>query len=271
MKNDNFYMLAKTMFGLEEILAEELRKLGAQNVKPMNRAVSFKGDKGFMYKANLNLRTALRILKPRDEKLDPEFYLDLSSQEQELFDLLEKYSKRRSEKLDKKTRSATNFVLKLLKKRALSSMRSIRKSLEVHLNNLGGDTVSQESESIINNRISKEDEDFDNDEEKDLAQEEALESSGSILTPLDQVELEWLYRMKKIAEGYDGDFEIIADTKLSALIKWIKNNLPGVRISGGVSNVSFSFRGNNTVREAMHSAFLYHAIEAGMDMGIVNP
>ena len=64
MKNDNFYMLAKPMFGLEGILAEELRKLGAQNVKPMNRAVSFKGDKGFMYKANLNLRTALRILKP---------------------------------------------------------------------------------------------------------------------------------------------------------------------------------------------------------------
>jgi putative N6-adenine-specific DNA methylase len=64
MKNDNFYMLAKTMFGLEEVLAEELRKLGAQNIKPMNRAVSFKGDKGFMYKANLNLRAALRILKP---------------------------------------------------------------------------------------------------------------------------------------------------------------------------------------------------------------
>ena len=66
MKNDNFYMLAKTIFGLEEILAEELRKLGAQDVKPMNRAVSFKGDTGFMYKANLNLRTALRILKPID-------------------------------------------------------------------------------------------------------------------------------------------------------------------------------------------------------------
>ncbi len=64
MENDNFYMLAKTMFGLEDILAEELRKLGAQDVKPINRAVSFKGDKGFMYKANLNLRTALRILKP---------------------------------------------------------------------------------------------------------------------------------------------------------------------------------------------------------------
>jgi 5-methyltetrahydrofolate--homocysteine methyltransferase len=53
--------------------------------------------------------------------------------------------------------------------------------------------------------------------------------------------------------------------------KWVKENLPGVRVSGGVSNVSFSFRGNNVVREAMHSAFLYHAIQAGMDMGIVNP
>ncbi|MBF0597367.1 methionine synthase [Faecalibacter rhinopitheci] len=53
--------------------------------------------------------------------------------------------------------------------------------------------------------------------------------------------------------------------------KWIKENLPHALVSGGVSNVSFSFRGNNTVREAMHSAFLYHAIKHGMDMGIVNP
>ncbi|MEO6694520.1 MAG: methionine synthase [Ignavibacteria bacterium] len=53
--------------------------------------------------------------------------------------------------------------------------------------------------------------------------------------------------------------------------RWIKENLPGAQVSGGVSNISFSFRGNNVVREAMHSAFLYHAIKAGMDMGIVNP
>jgi len=53
--------------------------------------------------------------------------------------------------------------------------------------------------------------------------------------------------------------------------KWIKDNLPGAKISGGVSNVSFSFRGNDKVREAMHSAFLYHGIKHGMDMGIVNP
>ena len=63
-QNKNFYMLAKTMFGLEEVLMEELRNLGAQDIKKMNRAVSFKGDIGFLYKANLNLRTALRILKP---------------------------------------------------------------------------------------------------------------------------------------------------------------------------------------------------------------
>ena len=52
--------------------------------------------------------------------------------------------------------------------------------------------------------------------------------------------------------------------------KWIKENLPGSKVSGGISNISFSFRGNNVVREAMHSAFLYHAIKAGLDMGIVN-
>ncbi len=64
--------------------------------------------------------------------------------------------------------------------------------------------------------------------------------------------------------------------KLNALdfikaTKWVKANLPYCHVSGGVSNVSFSFRGNNPVREAMHSVFLYHAIKAGMNMGIVNP
>jgi 5-methyltetrahydrofolate--homocysteine methyltransferase len=53
--------------------------------------------------------------------------------------------------------------------------------------------------------------------------------------------------------------------------KWIKENLPGTKVSGGISNLSFSFRGNDKVREAMHSVFLYHAIKAGLDMGIVNP
>jgi 5-methyltetrahydrofolate--homocysteine methyltransferase len=53
--------------------------------------------------------------------------------------------------------------------------------------------------------------------------------------------------------------------------RWIRKNLPGAHVSGGVSNISFSFRGNTPVREAMHAAFLYHAIKAGMDMGIVNP
>ncbi len=54
-------------------------------------------------------------------------------------------------------------------------------------------------------------------------------------------------------------------------VKWIKQNLPGSLVSGGISNISFSFRGNDRVREAMHSVFLYHAIQAGLDMGIVNP
>lgn len=53
--------------------------------------------------------------------------------------------------------------------------------------------------------------------------------------------------------------------------QWIRQNLPGAKVSGGVSNLSFSFRGNNVIREAIHSVFLYHAINAGMDMGIVNP
>ncbi len=54
-------------------------------------------------------------------------------------------------------------------------------------------------------------------------------------------------------------------------VSWIKNNLPYAKVSGGISNLSFAFRGNNAIREAIHSVFLYHAIKAGLDMGIVNP
>lgn len=71
-----------------------------------------------------------------------------------------------------------------------------------------------------------------------------------------------------IATGIDEHNNYAVDYLEAA--KWIKQNLPFVKISGGVSNLSFSFRGNDAVREAMHSAFLYHAIKAGMDMGIVN-
>ncbi len=66
-------------------------------------------------------------------------------------------------------------------------------------------------------------------------------------------------------EEHDGYAKAFIDAT-----RWIKQNLPHVKVSGGVSNLSFSFRGNNVVREAMHSVFLYHAIEAGMDMAIVN-
>ena len=62
--NENFKMVATTMFGLEEVLETELKNLGAQDVKKGVRNVSFSGDKGFMYKANIALRTAIRILKP---------------------------------------------------------------------------------------------------------------------------------------------------------------------------------------------------------------
>ena len=64
MIENNFKMVAKTLFGFEELLAKELKNLGAQDVKIGIRNVSFVGDKGFMYKANLGLRTAIKILKP---------------------------------------------------------------------------------------------------------------------------------------------------------------------------------------------------------------
>ena len=71
-----------------------------------------------------------------------------------------------------------------------------------------------------------------------------------------------------VATGMEEHNNYAAD--FIAAVRWVKENLPYARVSGGVSNISFSFRGNNFVREAMHAAFLYHAINAGLDMGIVN-
>jgi 5-methyltetrahydrofolate--homocysteine methyltransferase len=71
-----------------------------------------------------------------------------------------------------------------------------------------------------------------------------------------------------IATGIDEHLNYAVD--FLRAVRWIKDNLPDAKVSGGISNLSFSFRGNDTVREAMHAAFLYHAIQAGLDMGIVN-
>src|SRR5205814_8557665 len=71
-----------------------------------------------------------------------------------------------------------------------------------------------------------------------------------------------------VATGLDEHRNYAVD--FIAATRWIKENLPGARVSGGISNISFSFRGNNAVREAMHAAFLYRALRSGLDMGIVS-
>ncbi len=72
-----------------------------------------------------------------------------------------------------------------------------------------------------------------------------------------------------VATGIEGHDRYALD--FIEAVRWIKEHLPGVKVSGGISNLSFAFRGNNAVREALHAALLYHAIRAGLDMGIVNP
>ncbi|MBY0422695.1 MAG: dihydropteroate synthase, partial [Parvularculaceae bacterium] len=115
----------------------------------------------------------------------------------------------------------------------------------------------------------------------------AFDEKGQADTAARKIEIcERSYRLLTEALGFPAD-DIIFDPNIFAVAtgieehdnyaidfieatRWIKQNLPGAKVSGGVSNISFSFRGNEPVREAMHSVFLYHAIQAGMDMGIVN-
>ncbi len=116
----------------------------------------------------------------------------------------------------------------------------------------------------------------------------AFDEKGQAATFEDRIRIcERAYRILVDEEGFPAE-DIIFDPNILTVAtgmeehnnyavdfinatRWIKENLPDAKVSGGVSNISFSFRGNNKVREAMHSAFLYHAIAAGMDMGIVNP
>ncbi|MCI7071686.1 MAG: methionine synthase [Bacteroides pyogenes] len=116
----------------------------------------------------------------------------------------------------------------------------------------------------------------------------AFDEKGQADTAARKIEVcERAYRLLVEKAGFD-PHDIIFDPNVLAIAtgieehnnyavdfieatSWIKKNLPGVHVSGGVSNLSFSFRGNNYIREAMHAVFLYHAIKHGMDMGIVNP
>ncbi|MGJ7575351.1 methionine synthase [Variovorax sp. RB2P76] len=115
----------------------------------------------------------------------------------------------------------------------------------------------------------------------------AFDEKGQADTFARKIEIcEWAYRILVDEVGFPPE-DIIFDPNIFAIatgieehdnyavdfinaVRWIKQNLPGAKVSGGVSNVSFSFRGNDPMREAIHTVFLYHAIQAGMDMGIVN-
>ncbi len=116
----------------------------------------------------------------------------------------------------------------------------------------------------------------------------AFDEKGQADTYARKIEVcERAYRLLTEKCGFDGD-DIIFDVNVMAVatglpehtrygidfidaVRWVKQNLPGARTSGGISNLSFSFRGNNPLREMMHAVFLYHAIAAGLDMAIMNP
>lgn len=166
-----------------------------------------------------------RVVLPRDDQKDPELYVELSESGTEVFDLLAKYTESRLAAADKRTKHATEFVLTLLKKRALSSPLALRESLVKHTETIGVRDKLSIGDSLFRSLESREAEDFSDDEEKDQAADAATAAASNLLVKLSPEEETWLQRLAECLKPYGEDTFVEPDEKANALISWIEAKL----------------------------------------------
>lgn len=211
--------------GLLEILDNLRFSRGTDLDRTQLSAVTIRRLKQDISNPDGSPRFPKRVILPRDENTDPQLYVTLSGKEQNLFNLLNAYTESRLATVDKRSERPLQFVLTLLKKRALSSPLALRESIIVHTENAGIKGELGIGESLFNSFEQKESEDWNDDEDKEDNLEAATSAASKLLSALSADEKEILQRMFDIVDQQVSHFSIQEDSKAAALIAWINRNL----------------------------------------------
>ncbi|EGQ8592269.1 DEAD/DEAH box helicase [Vibrio cholerae] len=211
--------------GLLEILDNLRFSRGTDLDKTQLSAVTIRRLKEEITNPDGSLRFPKRVIMPRDEITDPQLYVTLGHEEQRLFNLLNTYTESRLTSVDKRSERPLQFILTLLKKRALSSPLALRESLIVHTENAGIKGELGIGESLFNSLEQKELEDWSDDEDKEDNLEAATSAASKLISELSADEKEMLQRMFEIVDTQVSNFSIQEDSKAAALIGWINKNL----------------------------------------------
>ena len=211
--------------GLLEILDNLRFSRGTDLDKTQLSAVTIRRLKEDITNPDGSQRFPKRVVMPRDEITDPQLYVTLGYEEQRLFNLLNTYTESRLTSVEKRSERPLQFILTLLKKRALSSPLALRESLIVHTENAGIKGELGIGESLFNSFEQKESEDWSDDEDKEDNLEAATSVASKLISELSADEKEMLQRMFEIVDTQVSHISIKEDSKAAALIGWINRNL----------------------------------------------
>ena len=211
--------------GLLEILDNLRFSRGTDLDKAQLSAVTIRRLKQDISNPDGTLRFPKRVILPRNESEDSQLYVKLEGDEQRLFNLLRTYTESRLASVDKRSERPLQFILTLLKKRALSSPLALRESLIVHTTNAGIKDELGIGESLFNSFEQKESEDWSDDDEKEDNLEAATGTASKLINELSDDEKQLLRDMFDIVNRQVSHFSIQEDSKAAALISWINNNL----------------------------------------------
>lgn len=211
--------------GLLEILDNLRFSRGTDLDKAQLSAVTIRRLKQEISNPDGTPRFPRRIILPRNETCDPQLYVMQNGDEQKLFNLLKAYTNSRLASVDKRSERPLQFILTLLKKRALSSPLAFRESLIVHTTNAGVKGALGIGESLFNSFEQKESEDWSDDEDKEDNLEAATNAASQLINELTDAEKGMLQGMFEIVDHQVSHFSIQEDSKAAALIAWINLNL----------------------------------------------
>ena len=216
---------SESFTGLLEILDNLRFSRGTELDKTQLSAVTVRRLKQDILNPDGSPRFPRRVILPRNEETDPELYVKLEGNEKRLFELLQAYTESRLSTVDKRSERPLQFILTLLKKRALSSPLALRESLIVHTQNAGIQEELGIGESLFNSLEQKDSDDWSDDEDKEDNLEATTSIASKLIIRLTEEEKHFLREMYEIVDTQVSHFSIQQDKKAAALVSWIDSNL----------------------------------------------